>query len=190
MVYVIPYAGGINNDGGVDEETKRRCDYALIIAKEEIDAVIVLGSGLQELAQMRNVNSFAAAMENYLIEKGWPQEKIVSNAQGYETVGETAAALELVNGLGGGKIIAVSTWDHLPRIWLIWFFGFGRLIKLQAVWHPITLRNWLRDILAIPFSLTLAIAWNPWVARTTKHLILKHHRSILHFFLRHRQYET
>jgi hypothetical protein len=128
--FVVVYASRLVN-GMLCPDARGRCDAAIKVAREKA-GMIVIGTG----SPSRETDlRFSEAMVNYLtIIKGWPEDRIIVNPRGWSTVYETEAAYEAIKqAVGAGdcddcKIIAVSAWYHIPRVWFIWAIGFGKLV--------------------------------------------------------------
>ena len=156
--YIVPYASGFGKKKYVDPTAKARCDTALKVAHKEENAIFVLGAGLSELGYTHyGRSSLAEEMAKYLKSKDWPAEKIITNPLGYDTVGETAAAIEVIRLMGEGKIIAVTSWFHKFRVYLIWRIGFRRKVKVISAPALVGLKTVLGEIIKVPVSVAAAI---------------------------------
>src|ERR1700722_16189900 len=130
-------------------DARGRCDAAIKVACKK-NGTIVLGVGLRpgdkELL-------FSEAMMKYLTSKGWPKEKIIVNPAGWSTVYETKAMYEAIKKAGDGKIIAVSAWYHIIRVWLIWAIVCKRFVGLRVSWRTYPWTNPFREFAAFPVTL-------------------------------------
>ncbi len=173
--YVVVYARGLQADGSPCPEGKMRCDLGLKIAQGIPDSIIVLGAGIPEYAQRNGASSLSESMAVYLVNNGWSLEKILINPKGYETVGETSAVIEAIDDFDeGGPIIAVSSWYHVFRIWIIWLI-FGALVQTKSVKHRIGVLTFLKSIAAVFYSSWIAMNWNEkMAARVRKHIIKRY----------------
>lgn len=171
--YVVVYARGLKSDGSVCDEGKLRCDLGLEVARSIPNSIIVLGAGIPEYARQNHVSSLAEAMELYFIKNGWSPGKILVNAEGYETVGETIAAYEAIKESGKGPITIVSSRYHVLRIWLIWIFRFGIFVKVRNVKHKIDIGTAIRSVIAVFYSSWIAIIWNEREAAKVRKRIIR-----------------
>jgi len=157
--YIVPYASGLSENGGLDAAGLARCQRALAIAKEKQSKVlIVLGCGMKRYSYRFGSLSLAEAMARFFIKEGWPAEQILINALGYETATETAAALEVIKDYGEGPVIAVTSRHHQRRLWIVWNWGFGYPAKVEFCQTPSAFYGlgWFRlalmEFFGIPFS--------------------------------------
>lgn len=156
--FVVPYAYGLAGDrsGFPDTEGQHRCNVALGVARSLPNALIVLGAGMANMTTKRGVASLAAASQKYLTIMGWTGDKTLANPRGWDTVTETEAVLEAIGGSSSSTVVAVTTWYHAFRVWLVWLLH-GRLVRLRVSWRMASRLNPLRELVAIPKSLIQAI---------------------------------
>jgi uncharacterized SAM-binding protein YcdF (DUF218 family) len=64
---------------------------------------------------------------NYLTGSGWPEYHIIEPADSHNTLEETRSALAIVRMHQTEEVTVVSSWYHVPRIWLIW-----RLLRFKG----------------------------------------------------------
>ncbi len=119
MIAIMPFAYGVDGGQIPDAEGRSRCDAAFVAACHISRAMFVLGAGLQSYTMRFGVASLADAAANYLKMKGWPENRIIMNPEGHNTVTEVLAVRSILGNAGIGKIILVSSWWHIPRIRVI-----------------------------------------------------------------------
>ena len=123
--YAIDHVGGC-------EESIARCGTAVgayieIARRRRQKAMILTAGGRTKDCRMLEVPNLSDAMWHDLIKFFWlePREvRLTMSPDGTNTLRETLVALEELRRLEFNpeqdEIIAVSSWFHLPRIWLIW----------------------------------------------------------------------
>lgn len=165
--YIVPYASGLSENGGLDAAGQARCQKALETARDIEDSIIVLGCGMQRYARRFSSLSMAEAMARYLIKAGWPPEKIRANPYGYETATETAAVLEVIRDYGEGPVIAVTSQHHRRRVWIVWNWGFGYRARVRSCQTPSSFYGLGRFRLALMEFFGLPFSWvNAYVIRS------------------------
>ena len=134
--YIVPYACSVNYEG-IDDVGGARCDKALKVAATFSDAVIVLGAGMPEVCQRYGFPSLAEVAAMHLERKGWPRTRMILNSKGFNTLTETEAVIERI---GKGRVTAVTSWHHAPRVWLTWW-GLHRSCRVRVIWHTPSRRS-------------------------------------------------
>lgn len=160
QTYVIPYAAGFGRGKAfIDSTARTRCDKALEVARRYDGAIFVLGAGISAVGLRRHHASLADEMAKYLESKGWSRENIITNPLGYDTVGETAAAIEAIELSSKGEItaIAVTSWYHALRVFLVWRLGFGKKVSVvSCVTKDFHFLGIFKELCALPIQLILA----------------------------------
>jgi hypothetical protein len=77
---------------------------------------------------------------------------IVADPGGFGTLEESRAAYNAIRECGDGKIVIVSAWYHVPRIWLIWA-TFGKVVSVRVSWKTYPWTNPLREFIVLPLTL-------------------------------------
>ena len=158
-VYIIIYSSGFARKH-INDSTQKRCDLALQLARGFADPIFLLGAGLAEYGYTHGgFSSLADDMTHYLEGKGISKDRIVTNPIGYDTVGETAAAIEVMKLEGEAPVIAVSSWYHIPRIFIIWRWGFKKPVTVRGCAAPFSFKTIFKELIAIPVSLIEARAF-------------------------------
>lgn len=157
QTFIVPYACGFGQNFEPDRVGKIRCRAAMMLAHRQYDPVIVLGCSMPEYSPYNQ--TLSRVMSNYLEGLGWPKNRIIANAKGYDTITETAAVLEITDQLEPSKIVAVSSWYHIPRIRMIWHIAFRRGIQTKSVQHPTNTKTLISSALSVGFSLWHALRW-------------------------------
>ena len=144
------------------KERERRFETALEIARAEEGmgnaVTIYCGGGTPWKKDRDRLQPLATTMAHWFVKHGWPHEQLITNGKGFDTITEAAAINEMLP--EGARVIAVSSWYQVLRIWLIWIIAFRRCVRIskskstlpshQAVWREIKV--------TIP-SLGLAFIW-------------------------------
>ena len=160
QTYIIPYAAGFGRGKSfIDSTARKRCDKALEVAHRYDGAIFVLGAGISAVGLRRHHASLADEMAKYLESNGWPREKIITNPLGYDTVGETAAAIEAIelSGRGEHTAIAVTSWYHALRVFLVWQWGFGKKVSVvPCVTKDFHFLGIFQELCALPIQIILA----------------------------------
>lgn len=148
---------------GPDEMDRYR--EAIEILRKLKKAILVVTSGVPK----RGTTPHSNALKKYVLEWGIPNHRVIENPAGTDTVTDTIAILEAIK-RKSGPVIVVTSWYHIPRVWIIWtalriFFDFGRKVSFRAtggVTRPIF--SLLCEIFAIPKS----IAEMVWMRKTIR----------------------
>ena len=113
---IIVYGAGLRDDGKPDKALVRRLDASLRLAGDRTPYIIV--SGAQGEYEIRTE---ASAMKEYLIEKGYPEDKIITEEMATDTKENVKYSFEIIEekGLGDSTVVSVSNKFHVPRIRLI-----------------------------------------------------------------------
>jgi hypothetical protein len=151
--FVVPYASRVEN-GLPCPDARARCDKAVRVARE-VGGKIVIGVGSSSSG---DANLFVDAMVRFFRLRCWPKEfLIVADPGGFGTLGESRAAYNAIREHGDGKIVVVSAWYHVPRIWLIWA-SFGKIVSVRVSWETYPWTNPLREFVLLPLTLA-KILW-------------------------------
>ncbi len=156
--FVVPYAYGLDRDksGLPDAEARDRCDVAFRVAYSLSNATIVLSAGMPGYCQRLGSPHLAAASQKYLLLKGWPEEKILTNPKGKDTVTETEATMEVIGNSRNASVMATTTWYHAFRVWLVWLIS-GKMVRLRVSRYMARRTGIFREMLAIPKSIVQAL---------------------------------
>ena len=99
-------------DWHLNDETIRRCHYALtLLLKHKVSTVVCSGGN-----RPRNGKSGAKLMAQWLSEHGVPQESIHREMDSCETVGNIRHSITMSKALGYDSVLLVSSPLHLYRI--------------------------------------------------------------------------
>ena len=144
MTFVVVYSSRIEN-GLPCPDAQSRCEVAIRKALAE-DGVIVLGAG----GVRARGRQYSQVMRGYLVNRGWPEDRILVNAAGFGSVAESQAAYDAIKAAGGGPVIAVSAWYHVLRVWLIWALVLRKRVRLGVSWKTYPWTNALRELVLFP----------------------------------------
>lgn len=141
------YGYGQLANGELDAQSIGRCKKALELYNDEkIDKVCIT------VGVRKNGRSMGRKMKEWLTSHGGlTNVDIILSPRGLNTAGETMVCWAI---LGDPQeqakvtITAISSWYHLPRIWLLWLWR-GRMVRLAASYEGIH----LKDILIEPLKL-------------------------------------
>ena len=155
--YYMPYGFGLENDGTPDAEAKVRLDKTMLIANKK-NGSIFLGAGMQGYAQTKGGESLSSAAYCYLQTKGWQTIRIKMCAQGHNTVTETLTFRTFLCVDSCDDVVGevVTSWWHVPRVWMICCLIFGKPIVVHAASSThsgfLLIYDIAREVLAFPRS--------------------------------------
>lgn len=128
--YVAPYARWSDGDFvGFDERWRflKGLDIAL-----HRDSMLIVTSGVPPGSKKIH----AEVLRDYLVSIGVDGKKIILNPQGCNTVSDTLAIIEAIQndgGVVGDQVVVVSSWYHIPRVWMIWkILGLKKIHNFQV----------------------------------------------------------
>ena len=133
------HAGGPAYSGKLNTETRERCKTALkLLRAKKIDTLYIAVESLRE----------SESMKNFFVENGVTSDHIVCNPHGTDTIGEITAVLQQKGMAPETEISAISSWYHIPRIWLIFSVN-HRKVKLYAAWKGARLKSIVYELAKI-----------------------------------------
>lgn len=122
--FIVLYGGAVGADGRLNKDSAGRCNAALRIAANHPNEFVIFSVD-GTIPRLRD-----ATLE-YLRDSGLQQHKIVAPSEAHNTWGETKAALKILLMHRANEVTVVSSWYHLPRIWITWrFSGFHGPVTL------------------------------------------------------------
>jgi len=170
----MPFAFGVDEVGMPNDEARARLDKALEVAwhisvekqilGKGMKVIIFLGANMPERTEKYGISSLAESAKLYLVSKGWPEDKIVMNPKGYNTMVEIMALREHLQDSTEvySRLHFISSWMHIPRVYAICktIFGFHARMKFHASSTPLRGRTLayflLREAVALPHSVCMA----------------------------------
>lgn len=139
----LVYGYGQLKNGDLDNQTRARCEKALRLYKSRRITKIYITVGAH-----KNWVLMGQKMREYFLASGVTQCDAIFSPLGHNTAGETDGCLLLI--VKKEKIIAISSWYHLPRIWFLWLVR-GRWVHLAGscegvkatdlFWEPLKIAN-------------------------------------------------
>jgi hypothetical protein len=145
MRIALVYGNDQRPDGSLNKQTQARCEQAVRLYRRGIVERIYLTTSYDF---ERSGKYMLEEMHCYLLKRRVPRAHVRVYPYGSNTAGETDALL-LFTGCEINRVVrifAVSTWYHLPRIWMLWAFR-GYLVSLNATAHA-----HVRDVLVEPLK--------------------------------------
>lgn len=128
-MFIVDYASGFLPEiCAPDHISVARTQAALRAFHAYPNAKIVLGAGLRE--RTMGCGPLAEMMHTALTLQGIPEDAILENALGHDTLSETEAAYAVIVKQGGGTIVCATSRYHMRRVWCLWFFRFGITPKM------------------------------------------------------------
>ncbi len=130
---VLVLGGGACEGGELPPWVKNRCDRALQLAESAI--VLTLSAGTVHKVQPRDAfgqpifESVAAA--RYLVERGFPAERILSETSSYDTIGNAYFARAIhTDPAGLRRLLVITSEFHISRTQAIfrWIFAVPPLV--------------------------------------------------------------
>ena len=99
----------LNDDNSRTARLDKRCDLAIKYDQEHgLDYLIVSGG----VANPYTTISEAQAMEDYLIAKGFPKNKIIKEEQAKTTWDNMEYGMKIARSLGVSEVVVITTYDH------------------------------------------------------------------------------
>lgn len=99
----------LNDDNSRTERLDKRCELAIKYHKEHgLDYLIVSGG----VANPYTTISEAQAMEDYLVEKGFPKQLIIKEEQAKTTWDNMYYGMEIAKKLKVSEVVVITTYDH------------------------------------------------------------------------------
>lgn len=119
-IFIVVLGADLINQGRLlGRETKARCEKSLEFFRKD-QCFFVLSAGMGNYSCQKK--SMAEMMADYLIEKGVPDNNILVGTPVWGTKQEIKEAEKIIALYQEQKrILVVSTWYHLPRIFLLCF---------------------------------------------------------------------
>ena len=109
----IVLGNAVHRDGTLSLRLRARVDTAYACFTQQTCSIIFVSGGIDA-----NGTDEAAAMKNYLVQRGVPQEKIVTDNQGRNTLATALNAADYMRKNHLVRALAVSQFFHLPRTML------------------------------------------------------------------------
>ena len=126
---ILTRGGGINEDGSFPEWVKRRLDKVIKIFTDN-EIIITLSAGTTHKPHPLDENKFpiyeSVAQANYLISKGIPKEKILTDTISLDTIGNAFFSRVIFTELRDlRKLCIITSQFHMSRTKAIfkWVFG-------------------------------------------------------------------
>ena len=160
--FIMPYAFKLNDDGTPDAEAKVRLDDAAAIVNQR-NGVIFLGAGMENYAKTKGANSLSESAHRYLITKGLSEHRIAIRVEGFNTVTETRAFRTFLSLHASDNHVCevVTSWWHVPRVWLVCRIIFGKAIKVHgtssAHFGFQLVYDIAREMVVLPYSVCMAV---------------------------------
>jgi len=99
----------LNDDGSRTARLDKRCDLAIKYDSiYGLDKLIVSGG----VANPYTTISEAQAMEDYLVEHGFPLDKIIKEEQAKTTWDNMYYGMQIARSLGVDEVVVITTYDH------------------------------------------------------------------------------
>lgn len=121
-------------DGTLVPQAAVRCEAAAVAYRNGMLSRIVITAGIS-----RNGISIADAMQQYLVELDVDPRDVATTDFGANTAGEIEAAWLFYLG-PNDEVVAISSWYHLPRIWLL-YRARGKWAKLVPAWGGVSIMD-------------------------------------------------
>ena len=170
--YVV-FAAEYGPDGkSLGEETKERCRSAAVHLINNPYAVVLLAAGTLDTKKGRL--PLAELMQDYMMEiTKIPRYYFIICGAAPNTLSEIDAVEAYLNKEWDiDRVIAVSSWYHLPRIVTSWLLRHGRPVALKPVWifSPVIFKRAALEpakmlLTAIPISNERKVQIGQWFRR-------------------------
>lgn len=125
-------------DGRINDETKARCNKAIKLYRAgRIEQVFII------CCSERGGRSLAQGMLEYFVSRGVRRQHIIVDSRGMNTAGEIDVFLSFVG--DKAQLVDVSSWYHVPRIFLIYLLR-GRMVRHYASFAHTRLHDVIREV--------------------------------------------
>ncbi len=104
----VIFGNKVNPDGSLSERLLKRCDKGIDLYHRQLIGLIVVSGGLGKEGHYEGTK-----MQEYLVDKGIPAEKIIVDNLG-NTTEATAENVRKMN-LNFGSVIVISQYHHISR---------------------------------------------------------------------------
>ena len=136
--FIVLYGGAVGASGRLNPDSAARCNTALRVVHSWPMPYIIFTAD-------DTIPSLRRATLEYLEAIGWPLHRVIGPLAAHDTMGETKAGFQVLREMDMHRVIIMSTWYHLPRIWAMWrYLGFDGGISFKWSWRT---KNLLMAIL-------------------------------------------
>lgn len=128
------YGGKLEEDGTIQKQVEGRCaKTAQLFHSGEISAIAMIGGD-------------GKGIKKYFLRLGVPEKNIIQKffPEVVDTKTETDCFARLVKKIGEEKFIAVSSWFHIPRVWISWLAN-GRLVRVASSFKGVEAKDLFRE---------------------------------------------
>ncbi|HVM77026.1 MAG TPA: YdcF family protein [Candidatus Paceibacterota bacterium] len=127
--YIVLYGGKVEKDGQLNIDSTDRCEVAVREAWRHADDSFVIFSVDDTIPDLRATTAF------YLCPRLPREDCFIENPKASNSLGEAKAAMELLRQRNVRDVTLVTSWYHMPRVYLQW-----RLLGWRWFSHRITCR--------------------------------------------------
>jgi uncharacterized SAM-binding protein YcdF (DUF218 family) len=110
--FVVLYGGKVEG-GRLNLDSVDRCKAAITAARRYPGSCIIFGVDFK-------ITDLHRLTVEWLRDAGWPSDRLILNPKGHISLGETEAAIEVLNRYDTKEVIIATSWYHVPRVWMIW----------------------------------------------------------------------
>ncbi len=159
----LVYGYGQLANGELDEQSIGRCRRALAFYNTNKAQEIYITVGVK-----RDGYAMAWKMREWLTSHSIWAFDIVVDSRGLNTAGETEICHQLLGARANRcNVTAISSWYHLPRIWILWLLR-GRVVRLAGSSEGVHLKDILIEPLKLVNSTLRPFSSAKLISQTTK----------------------
>ena len=107
---IVVFGSALDKDGGVPQALSSRLEKALVVANTNPGATVVVAGGKPQAGVTE-----AQAMKRWLVEHGVGEERIVTEEQSTDTVGNAKNVAPILSNGGKNGAILITAGSHLRR---------------------------------------------------------------------------
>lgn len=154
MTTLAVFAGEYDSDGiSLSAESKMRCLGAVKFLDTDFETKILLAGGLGNIKRQ----NLAELMRKFLIDSAGISyaQVVVCKPLAENTSMEINAFEAYLKEHPDSRVIAISSWYHIPRIALTWLMRYRRMVSMYFV--PVVVEGMLTRACLEPFKMFLMI---------------------------------
>lgn len=113
---ILVLGGGLNANGGLDQDARDKLDYVIDLAKQHQPKAIIVSGGYSYKLSVTPPNTEAQAMRDYLVGCGVTENKIFTEEKSKDTLGNVYfSKIDLLRQHGWKDVLVVASVNHSLR---------------------------------------------------------------------------
>ncbi len=137
---IVVFGNTVNMDGSLSPRLKARLDKSFILYTNESAPLIFVSGGTGKERQDE-----AIIMKQYLVTLGVPEERIITDSEGINTMATVRNAKQFMDKHGLHKVLGVTQYFHIARM----TYAFKK-VGFTDVGHAHADFSELRDVYSLP----------------------------------------